>query len=83
MGMSEEELIHVRRGAFLHDIGMVGVPDEILFKSDRLTDQEWEIVRRHPVYACELLTAIGALVPRSTYHIAIMKGGMGQGIPAG
>src|SRR5262249_22487911 len=51
MGMSEEELMYIRAGAFLHDIGMVGVPDEILFKSDQLTDQEWKIVRRHPIYA--------------------------------
>jgi HD-GYP domain-containing protein (c-di-GMP phosphodiesterase class II) len=83
MGMSEEELIHVRRGAFLHDIGMVGVPDEILFKSDRLTDQEWEIVRRHPVYACELLTAIGALVPALDIPYCHHERWDGTGYPRG
>jgi HD-GYP domain-containing protein (c-di-GMP phosphodiesterase class II) len=63
MGMRDEELMYVRAGAFLHDIGMVGVPDEILFKSDQLTDQEWKIVRRHPIYAYELLASIGTLIP--------------------
>ena len=63
VGMKEDELIHVRRGAFLHDIGMVGVPDEIIFKPGQLTEKEWEIVRRHPVFARDLLTSTGALVP--------------------
>jgi putative nucleotidyltransferase with HDIG domain len=63
MGVSEEELIHIRRGALLHDIGKMGVPDQILLKPDKLTDDEWVIMRKHPVYAYELLTPIPYLRP--------------------
>ncbi|MCZ7567969.1 MAG: PAS domain S-box protein [Ardenticatenaceae bacterium] len=61
MGMSEAELVHVRRGALLHDIGKMGIPDRILLKSGPLTDEEWEVMRRHPVYAYELLAPIAFL----------------------
>ena len=58
MGMSEEELKNARLGAFLHDIGMISVPDEILFKAGPLTEQEWRAVREHPTYGYELLSRI-------------------------
>jgi len=57
-GVSEEDIVHVRRGALLHDIGRMGIPDAILLKPGGLTDQEWEVMRRHPVYAYELLAPI-------------------------
>jgi putative nucleotidyltransferase with HDIG domain len=63
MGMSEEELIHVRRGAMLHDIGKMGIPDSILLKPGPLTDDEWAIMKKHPVYAYELLLPIAYLRP--------------------
>ena len=63
MGLSEQELVHMRRGALLHDIGKMGIPDEILLKPDKLTEEEWEIMRRHPVYAFELLKPIAYLQP--------------------
>jgi len=63
MGMSESELIHVRRGALLHDIGKMGVPDSILHKPGPLTEAEWEIMRRHPTDAFELLSRIPYLKP--------------------
>jgi PAS domain S-box-containing protein len=58
MGISEEELVHVRRGALLHDIGKMGIPDSILLKPGPLTEEEWKIMRLHPVYAHELLYPI-------------------------
>lgn len=58
MGLSEAELIHVRRGALLHDIGKMGVPDSILRKPGPLDEEEQRIMRRHPVYAFELLSKI-------------------------
>lgn len=61
MGMSEEELVHVRRGALLHDIGKMGIPDSILLKPGPLTEEEWKIMRLHPVYAYELLQPIAYL----------------------
>jgi PAS domain S-box-containing protein/putative nucleotidyltransferase with HDIG domain len=57
-GFTEEQLIHVRWGALLHDIGKMGVPDSILLKPDTLTDEEWEIMRRHPIFAFEMLSPI-------------------------
>ena len=58
MGIGERELVHVRRGAFLHDIGKMGIPDAILLKPDKLTDEEWTIMRRHPQYAYDLIAPI-------------------------
>ncbi len=63
MGVSESELVHVRRGALLHDIGKMGIPDNILLKPDKLTEEEWEIMRKHPVYAYEMLLPIAFLRP--------------------
>ncbi|MFZ6027149.1 MAG: PAS domain S-box protein [Chloroflexota bacterium] len=60
---SAEMLHHVRRGALLHDIGKMGVPDEILQKPDKLTGIEWEIMRRHPEYAYQMLSDIEYLRP--------------------
>ena len=60
MGLSEEELKNARLGAFLHDIGMISVPDDILFKGGPLTEQEWHVVREHPTYGYELLSRIPA-----------------------
>jgi putative nucleotidyltransferase with HDIG domain len=57
-GISEAELVHVKRGALLHDIGKMGVPDHILLKPDKLTDEEWVHMRKHPTYAYELLKPI-------------------------
>ncbi|MEK7442952.1 MAG: HD domain-containing phosphohydrolase, partial [Chloroflexota bacterium] len=61
IGLSEAESIHIRRGALLHDIGKMGVPDRILHKPDPLTDDEWIIMRRHPQLAYEMLLPIAFL----------------------
>ena len=58
MGFSSDELIHVRRGALLHDIGKLGVPDSILFKKEKLTEEEWDIMRQHPAFAYEMLSHV-------------------------
>jgi PAS domain S-box-containing protein len=62
-GLSAEEMVHVRRGALLHDIGKMGVPDAILLKPGPLTDEEWVIMRQHPQIAFDLLKPIGYLRP--------------------
>jgi putative nucleotidyltransferase with HDIG domain len=61
MGIAETELVHIRRGALLHDIGKMGVPDHILLKPGPLTEEEWVMMRKHPVYAYELLSSIAFL----------------------
>jgi len=63
LGVSSEDLIHIRRGALLHDIGKMGIPDRILLKPGPLTPEEWEIMKKHPVYAWELLSPIEYLRP--------------------
>jgi putative nucleotidyltransferase with HDIG domain len=57
-GIPESEITHIRRGALLHDIGKMGVPDRILLKEDKLTDEEWKVMRKHPNYAHEMLSPI-------------------------
>lgn len=61
MGISGEELTNVYRGALLHDIGKMGIPDSILQKPGKLTDDEWKIMRKHPAYAYEMLSPIAYL----------------------
>lgn len=58
MGMSIEEIAHLSRGAMLHDIGKMGIPDNILLKPGKLTDEEWIIMRTHPQIAYDLLAPI-------------------------
>jgi len=58
MGRPEEEIVHIRRGALLHDMGKMGIPDEILQKPGPLTDDEWIIMKRHPEMAYQMLAKI-------------------------
>ena len=58
MGIEEEELDQIRRGAILHDIGKMGVPDHILRKEGALTEDERQIIMKHPATAYELLRQI-------------------------
>ena len=63
MGIGDEEMVHIRRGALLHDIGKMGVPDKILHKTTALTRREWKIMQMHPQYALEMLQPIAYLRP--------------------
>lgn len=58
MGVKDEEVVDIRRGALLHDIGKMGVPDRILLKPGKLDDDEWDIMKQHTVYAFEMLWPI-------------------------
>jgi HD-GYP domain-containing protein (c-di-GMP phosphodiesterase class II) len=69
--LSESELVHIRRGSILHDIGKMAIPDGILLKPGPLTEDEWEVIRQHPRYAYELLSPIsylGQAVDIPHYH---------------
>lgn len=83
MGMSEEEIVHIRRGALLHDIGKMGVRDNILFKEGPLTDDEWKHMRQHPVYAYELLYPIAYLRPALDIPYCHHEHWDGSGYPRG
>lgn len=82
-GLSEELLIHVRRGALLHDIGKLGIPDAILLKPGPLTDEEWVIMRRHPLYAYEMLSPIEYLRPALDIPYCHHEKWDGTGYPRG
>ncbi|WP_161883475.1 PAS domain S-box protein [Deinococcus alpinitundrae] len=63
LGIPSEQLVHVRRGALLHDIGKMGIRDAVLLKPGPLTDEEWVEMRKHPGHAVELLSPIKFLRP--------------------
>ena len=83
MRISEPELAHIRRGALLHDIGKMGVPDNILLKADQLTDEEWEKMRQHPVWAYEMLSSIRYLQPALEIPYCHHEKWDGTGYPRG
>lgn len=58
MEMSEEEIVHIRRGALLHDMGKIGIPDSILHKPAELSDEEWAVMEKHPQFAFQMLSSI-------------------------
>ena len=57
-GFKGDDLVHIRRGSLLHDIGKMGVPDRILLKETALEPEEWEQMKQHPAYALEMLKSI-------------------------
>jgi response regulator RpfG family c-di-GMP phosphodiesterase len=61
LGCTDEEILHIQRGALLHDMGKMGIPDEILQKPGPLTEEEWVIMRKHPLYAYQMLSPISYL----------------------
>ena len=58
MGIGDSDLVHIRRGAILHDIGKMGIPDRVLLNRGTLSPEEWEIMRKHPTYAHDFLIRI-------------------------
>jgi putative nucleotidyltransferase with HDIG domain len=83
MGLPERELTHIRRGALLHDIGKMGVPDAILLKPGPLTEEEWVIMRRHPTFAYEMLAPIRYLEPAISIPYCHHEKWDGSGYPRG
>jgi hemerythrin-like metal-binding protein/PAS domain S-box-containing protein len=82
-GLSEEKLIHVRRGALLHDIGKMGVPDGILLKPGPLTNEEWVVMRQHATNAYDLLFPIHFLRPAMDIPYCHHEKWDGTGYPRG
>jgi PAS domain S-box-containing protein len=83
MGIDDQEITHIRRGALLHDIGKMAVPDAILQKRGKLTDEEWEIMRLHPTYAMEWLSRIEYLRPALDIPYCHHEKWDGSGYPQG
>jgi len=63
MGIRDEQLVHIRRGALLHDIGKLGIPDAILHKPGQLTEEELKLIKQHPTLGYHLLLPIPFLRP--------------------
>ncbi len=82
-GVSEDEIVHYRRGTLLHDIGKMSVPDRILFKAGALTDDEWMIMRAHPQHAYEMLSPIEYLRPALDIPYCHHEKWDGTGYPRG
>ncbi|MDD8031896.1 MAG: PAS domain S-box protein [Acidobacteriota bacterium] len=83
LGVPAEQLVHIRRGAILHDIGKMGIPDQILLKAGPLTMEEREIMKRHPIYARELLLPIKYLHPAIDIPYCHHERWDGTGYPQG
>jgi PAS domain S-box-containing protein len=81
--LGAEEILQIQRGALLHDIGKMGVPDAILLKPGPLTGEEWELMKRHPAYAYELLSPIQYLRPALDIPYCHHEKWDGSGYPRG
>lgn len=73
LGVPEHEMIHIRRGGELHDIGKIAIPDDILLKKGPLTKDEWAIMQQHPMIAVEIMSVIpqierAMVIPRSHHE---------------
>lgn len=82
-GVSDTELKHIRRGALLHDIGKMGIPDTILHKSGALSDEERAMMRQHPQLAYEMLSPIAYLLPALDIPYCHHEKWDGTGYPRG
>jgi putative nucleotidyltransferase with HDIG domain len=82
-GMSDKELQYVRWGGLLHDIGKMAVPDRILLKPDTLTSEETEIMKQHPLFALQMLSAIHYLKPALDIPYCHHERWDGTGYPRG
>jgi PAS domain S-box-containing protein len=81
MGIGEQELVHIRRGALLHDIGKIAIPDSILLKPGPLTDEEWALMYKHPQDAFDMLQPIAYLRPALDIPYAHHEKWDGSGYP--
>ncbi|MFN8412022.1 MAG: response regulator [Anaerolineales bacterium] len=83
VGIEQSRLEDVRRGALLHDIGKLGIPNSILLKPGKLTEDEWDVMRKHPVYAYEWLSVIDFLTPALDIPYCHHEKWDGSGYPRG
>jgi len=83
LGLREEDLVHIRRGSLLHDIGKLGVPDQILFKPGPLDENEWLLMKKHPDYAYQMLEPIEYLRPALDIPYCHHEKWDGSGYPRG
>src|SRR5437867_878445 len=83
IGVSGQELKIIEQGALLHDIGKIGIPDELLRKPDRLTEEEWVLMRKHPEIGFRILSKSGLLKDAAKIVLQHQERYDGTGYPAG
>ncbi len=83
LGIRNDRLLHFRRGALLHDIGKLVIPDSILLKPGPLTSDEMDVIKEHPVFAYQLMTAIPFLHPAISIPYCHHEHWDGSGYPRG
>ena len=83
MGITADELVNIRRGALLHDIGKIAVPDHILRKPGPLTDEEWVIMKTHPAVAYQMINPVSFLRPAIDIPYSHHEKWDGTGYPQG
>jgi response regulator RpfG family c-di-GMP phosphodiesterase len=83
IGLSRGDLIHLGRGALLHDVGKIGVQDSILLKPGKLTDSEWIEMRKHPQIGYDILQNIEFLAPAAEIVLCHQERWDGSGYPNG
>lgn len=82
-GCTEEQIINLRRGALMHDIGKLAIPDEVLLKPDLLNAHEKKIIEKHPIYAKQMLAGLPFLEPAMSVAYSHHERWDGQGYPDG
>ncbi len=82
-GVKIEDIVNIRRGSLLHDMGKIAVPDAVLLKPGKLTDDEWLQMRKHPQYAYEMLESIEYLKPALEIPYCHHEKWDGSGYPRG
>jgi putative nucleotidyltransferase with HDIG domain len=83
MGIGDHDLQYIHWGGLLHDIGKIGIPDHILLKTGKLTEEEWTIMRTHPQVAYEMLSPISFLLPALDIPYCHHEKWDGTGYPRG
>lgn len=83
LGLKQDELIHLGRGALLHDVGKIGVRDSILLKPGKLSEKEWVEMRRHPQIGHDILRSIEFLSPAAEIVLCHQERWDGKGYPNG
>jgi HD-GYP domain-containing protein (c-di-GMP phosphodiesterase class II) len=83
LGLDEQEIHDLQLGAILHDIGKYRIPDRILYKPGKLDEEEWEVMRQHPVYGAEFVRRITILAPAEAVVLHHHERWDGNGYPHG
>ncbi|MCG6916532.1 MAG: HD domain-containing protein [Deltaproteobacteria bacterium] len=83
LGWSEDDLGTAELGGILHDIGKIGIPDSIFLKSEKLADEEWQIMKQHPEIGARMVAGIDFLEPVLPYILYHHEHWDGNGYPYG